>query len=103
MIVLDFIVRSFELDMGGWLVLLAFGGAGYTLISQMLGDQGSAMLGAPILVLGGAIGNRAFSEIGIQLASDKLVNMTIGMAAGMFVGSLLMVLVMWSWNATMAR
>ena len=101
--VFDFFARCFELKTAGWFVLFAFTGLGYTLIAVMLGDQGSALLGTPILALGAAVGNAAFADLGIQSSADPLVNMTVGMAAGMMVGAGLMVGLLWSWNASMGR
>ena len=102
MMVIDFLVRSFELDFGGWLVLWAFGGFGYVLLSQML-DHGTALLGTPILVVSAAAGNLGLAMAGVQMASDKILNMTVGMAAGMFAGAILLVAILWSWNASLAR
>lgn len=100
---MDFAARSFALDIAGWLVLISFAAAGYTLIALMLDDQATAMLGTPILVFGSAMGFRALTDIGIQLAPDKLMNMSIGMALCMLLSGVLFVVALWSWNATMAR
>lgn len=100
---MDFLARCFELDMAGWLMLIVIGGTGYTLISQMVGDHLSAMLGAPILVLGAAIGNGAMTDLGFISTTDKVLNMSISMTAGMLIGGGVVVLVLWGWNAMMAR
>ncbi len=100
---LYFLSRCFELDTAGWLMLIAIGGAGYTIISQMIGDHGSALLGAPILVLCSAIGNIAMADLGVASASDKVMNMAVGMTAGMLVGTFIVVFILWGWNAAMAR
>lgn len=102
-VVMDFFSRCFELKMGGWFVLLVFTGAGYTLIALMLGDHGSALLGAPVLAFGAAVGNVVVSDLGVQTSADPLVNMTVGMAAGMMVGAAVVVLFLWSWNASTGR
>ena len=101
--VMTFVTNSFALDTAGWLVLIAFAGAGYTLLAVMLGDHGPALLGAPVLVCGTAFGNRALSELGVQLAGDKLMNMAVGMAASMLLSAVLLVLILWSWSASLAR
>ena len=100
--VLDFFARCFELKMAGWFVLMVFTGLGYTLIAAMLGDHGSAMLGAPILAFGAAVGNVVFADLGIQSSADPLVNLTVGMGAGMMVGAGLMLLILWGWSAKTA-
>ncbi len=100
---MDFLARCFALDMAGWLVLIVIGGAGYTLISQMVGDHLSALLGAPILVLGAAIGNAAMADLGVVSTNDKVLNMSISMTGGMLMGAGVVVLVLWGWNALMAR
>jgi hypothetical protein len=101
--VIDFVTRSFTLDTAGWLVLLSFAAAGYTLIALMLEDHGAAILGAPMLLVGSATGYRAMLELGIQVAPDKLMNMAIGMAGCMLISGLLLVFLLWSWNASMGR
>lgn len=99
----EFMQRCFELDMAGWIVLGAIGAAGYTLISQMLGDHMSAVIGAPILMLGAAIGNASMADLGVVSTSDKVLNMSISMTGGMLAGAIVVVAVLWGWNALMAR
>ncbi len=100
---MDFLARCFELDMAGWLVLFVIGGAGYTLISQMVGDHLSALIGAPILVFGAAAGNAAMADMGFVSTSDRVLNMAISMTGGMLVGAVVAVVILWGWNALMAR
>jgi len=100
---LEFVTQSFQLDMGGWVTLIAFAVIGYTLIALMLDDHLSALLGSPLLVAGTALGNRALSELGVQLASDKVINMVIGMASCMLASGVLFVLILWVWSTSMAR
>lgn len=100
---MDFLVRSLELDTTGWIVLIMIGMAVYTLVSQMLGDHASALLVTPLVLAGSAIGNRAAHDFGIFSVSDKIMNTITGMSAGMLVGAILAVILLWSWNAAMAR
>lgn len=99
----DFIVRSFDLDLAGWFVLIAIGMAGYTLFSQMIGDHSSALLGTPMLVIGAALGHRASFELGLINVGDKLMNLVAGMSAGMLLGAAVAITIMWSWNAATAK
>ncbi len=101
--VMDFLARCFELDFPSWCVLVMLCGAGYVLLSQMMGEHGPALLGTPILAVSAAIGNRAIVDLGLIVASDKVMSMVVGMTAGMLVGAFLVVGILWSWNATMAR
>lgn len=103
MIVMDFLVRCFELDFQSWCVLVMLCGAGYVLLSQMTGEHGPALLGTPILAVFATMGNRAIVDLGLVAASDKVMNMVVGMTAGMLVGAFVVVGILWSWNATMAR
>lgn len=101
--IMDFLARCFELDSAGWSVLMMLCGAGYVLLSQMMGEHSPALLGTPIFALCAAIGNRAIVDLGLVAASDKIMNMVVGMTAGMLVGAFLVVGLLWSWNAAMAR
>ena len=100
---MDFLARCFELDTASWMVLVMLCGAGYVLLSQMMGDHGPAVLGTPILAICATVANRGLFDIGVSVASDKIMNMVVGMTAGMLVGAFLVVGIIWSWNATMAR
>jgi uncharacterized YccA/Bax inhibitor family protein len=101
--VLDFLARCLVLDFSGWVVLIGFTVAGYVLISQMIGDHGSALFGAPFLAMGAAIGNGLMHEAGLVSASDKVMNMVVGMTGGMLVGAIIAVALLWGWNSLMAR
>lgn len=100
---MDFVIRSFVLDFTAWVVLIALAGAGYVLVSQMLGDHGSAMIATTLLVLGAALGNRASAEFGLFSIGDKVLNMVAGMSAGMLAGAIVAIIMLWSWNAVMSR
>jgi hypothetical protein len=100
---MEFLARCFELDQASWAVLMILSGAGYVLLSQMIGEHGPAVLGKPILAVCAAIGNRAIVDMGLVAASDKVMNMVVGMTGGMLIGAIFLVGLLWSWNATMAR
>lgn len=100
---MDFLARCFELDFSGWLVLTILAGTGYTLLSQMLGEQLPALIGSPILVLSAAIGNLLVAETGLVSAGDKLMNMVVGMTAGMMIGGFVVVAFLWGFNALVER
>lgn len=100
---MEFLARCFELDQASWAVLMILCGAGYVLLSQMMGEHGPAVLGTPILAVCATVGNRAIVDLGLVAASDKVMNMVVGMTGGMLIGAFLVVGLLWSWNAAMAR
>ncbi len=95
---LHILEQSFVLTSAGWFILCLLAAAGYAMISQMLEDQSSAILGTPILVVGAALGQYLMREFGVSFSHDKTVNMGIGMAAGMFASAIVIVGVLWSWG-----
>lgn len=100
---MDFLARCFVLDFSGWVVLMFLVGTGYTLLSQMLGEQMPALLGSPILVLSAVIGNQVIADVGVISVNDKVMNMVVGMTAGMMLGGVLVVIVLWGYNAMLSR
>lgn len=88
---MEFIERSLVLSTAGWFLLIGLGLCSFVLISQMLEDFGLAVLGSPVLMLGAAIGNQTFRELGIPLSSDKIVSMGIGFMIGLIVSSIFLV------------
>lgn len=100
---MEFLARCFELDQSSWAVLLMLCGAGYALLSQMLGEHAPAVMGTPILAVCAAVGSRAIVDLGLVAADDKVMNMVVGMTGGMLIGAFLVVGLLWAWNAAMAR
>lgn len=87
---LEFIERAFVLGAAGWFLLLVLGFSAYVLISQMLDDHLSALLGTPCLMVGAAVGNQLLKEHGVSLSSDKIITMGAGFMIGLVATAVLL-------------
>lgn len=94
-----FISESFRIGPSGWFILgcICFGGC--WLIHTAFDSVLTAILCAPLLVLGAAAGNNTFKTFAIELSSDKMVGMGMGFGAGMFAAGALIILVCWGISA----
>lgn len=100
---MELIERSFVLSSAGWFLLFMMGFCSYVLISQMLDDHMSAMMGTPVVTFGAAVGQQFLRENGIQFNGDRTVDTGIGMMLGLIAASIVMSLMLWAVRAARAR